>query len=180
MIAKPNVHKSRRLTLRPLVASDARQIACLAGDWDVARMTDRIPYPYREADAMAWISGLPTSEQVFAIEFGSTLIGLCGVMNRAPGVAEIGYWLGKPWWGRGFATEATSTLLRYCFKHLKMQRLTCCHYVDNSASERVIKKLGFEKTGTCEAWCQARRRNVQAIQYELKRPRLVFLWRSAA
>ncbi len=179
MLAKPTILKCKRLQLRPLTNEDAPQIALLAGEWDIARMTDRIPYPYQEQDALKWIDGLPAEEQVFAIDLDGTLIGLCGLMERKSGEAEIGYWIGKPWWGAGYATEATSALLSYCFKHRKLSRLICCHYIDNPASARVIQKLGFEESGECSAWCQARRKNVLAITYELKRPRLAFLWRPA-
>ncbi len=177
MRTKPTIRKSKRLLLRPLTRRDAPQIALLAGEWNVACMTDRIPYPYQEQDAMEWINGLPPEEHVFAIDLNGTLIGLCGVLERKQGEAEIGYWIGKPWWGDGYATEATTALLSYCFKERKFSRLICCHYFDNLASARVIKKLGFEKTGECSAWCQARRQQVPAVTYELKRPRFIFLWR---
>ena len=172
--------RSKRLVLRPLAKQDAPQIAVLAGDWDVARMTARIPYPYQETDAVEWINALPENEHVFVIEQNATFVGLCGVTICEHDSAEIGYWIGKPWWGVGYATEAAAALVRYCFKELKLQRLTCCHYIDNSASARVIEKLGFEPTGECSAWCQARRKDVPAITYELKRPRFAFLWRPAA
>lgn len=177
MRAKANSQKRKRLQLRALVKGDAPQIALLAGEWDVASMTDRIPYPYLEQDALEWIDDLPPGEEVFAIDLDGTLIGLCGVMERSSGEAEIGYWIGKPWWGAGYATEATTSLLNHCFKVRKFARITCCHYIDNPASARVIAKLGFEKTGERSAWCQARRKDVRAVTYELKRPRLAFLWR---
>jgi len=176
---KPTVQKSKRLVLRPLTKCDAPQIALLAGDWEVARMTDRIPYPYQEHDAMEWIDGLPPEEHVFAVDLDGTLIGLCGLREREQGAAEIGYWIGKPWWGAGYATEATTALLNYCFKERKIARLVCCHYFDNPASARVIEKLGFEKTGECRAWCQARRQDIPAVTYQLKRPRFGSLWRTA-
>lgn len=178
MQTQHRIRKSNRLILRPLIKSDAPQIALLAGEWDVARMTDRIPYPYQELDAMEWIDGLPPEEHVFAIELDGTLIGLCGVVEGTQGDAEIGYWIGKPWWGMGYATEATKALVTYCFKVRKLSRLVCCHYDDNLSSARVIKKLGFAKTGESTNWCQARRRDVPTVTYELKRPRFVFLWSS--
>lgn len=179
MGTKAIIRKSKRLHYRAPTKSDAPQIVVLAGDWDVASMTDRIPYPYLEQDALEWIDGLPEEEEVFAIDLDGTLIGLCGVTDRKNGDAEIGYWIGKPWWGKGYATEATTALLNYCFKQRKFARVVCCHYVDNAASARVIAKLGFEKTGDCSAWCQARRKDVPALTYELKRPRFAFLWRPA-
>ena len=63
------------------------------------------------------------------------------------GNREIGYWIGKPWWGRGFATEATHTLMEHCFDACGFRRLTCGHFVDNPASARVIAKLGFRRVG---------------------------------
>jgi len=177
MSAKPTIQNGKRLQLRPLTQDDAPQIAYLAGAWEVARMTDRIPYPYQENDALEWIYGLPAEEQVFAITLNDTLIGLCGLTERNQGEAEIGYWIGKPWWGVGYASEAASVLIRYAFRERKLSRLTCCHYFDNPASARVIQKLGFEKKGECRAWCEARRVDVPAITYELKRPRFAFLWR---
>lgn len=162
---------TQRLVLRPLRPDDARAIATLAGDWDVARMTDRIPYPYTHSQAMSWIDDLPETEQVFAIDLAGQLIGLCGLMQRSGQEAEIGYWIGKPWWEHGYAFEAAQALVRHAFKTLKFSELTCCHYIDNPRSQRVIEKLGFEKSCNCTSWCDARRRDVQAIRYTLKKPR---------
>lgn len=175
-----NIRNTPRLRLRPLRTGDAVQIARLAGDWDVARMTARIPYPYTEAQANEWIDGLPDNEEVFAIEKDARLIGLCGLMKTNDEVAEIGYWIGKQWWGDGLATEAAAELIRYAFRTLKIARITCCHYEDNPASRRVIEKLGFTETGRCVSWCDARRRDVPTITYQLARPRIAFLWRPAA
>lgn len=180
MRLKSNQIRGKRVALRTLTADDAPHIATLAGDWDVARMTDRIPYPYRERDALTWIDGLPDNERVFAIDLDGRLVGMCGVMLHPEGDAEIGYWIGRPWWGQGFATEAAALLIKYCFRDLKLSGITSGHYIDNPASQRVIEKLGFQKIGARYSWCQARRREVAAIIYELKRPRFAFLWRPAA
>ena len=99
--------KTARLRLRPLTPSDAGDIATLAGDWDVARMTGRIRHPYSLVDADQWISKLSDDEFVRGVELDGKLIGAVGYVPNEDGSAEIGYWIGKPYWGHGFATEAT-------------------------------------------------------------------------
>jgi RimJ/RimL family protein N-acetyltransferase len=173
--------RTKRLILRELDTGDARPISALAGDWDVARMTARIPFPYSEPLAHHWMRGIEPGEYVRGVELDGTLIGAVGYMPQADGSAEIGYWIGKPWWGRGFATEAARALVRYCFGTARIDRLTCCHFVDNPASKRVIDKLGFRLIGPCTAWCEARGSEVATIRYERRRPVLArLLWRPAA
>ena len=98
--------RSQRLTYRPLDARDAGRIAVLAGEWDVARMTSRIPHPYSLIDADQWIASIDHDEFVRGVERDGELIGAVGYISGEPRQAEIGYWIGKPWWGNGYATEA--------------------------------------------------------------------------
>jgi [ribosomal protein S5]-alanine N-acetyltransferase len=172
--------KTKRLHLRPLDGRDAPRIAALAGDWAVASMTARIPYPYTEKLSQQWISGLDPGEFVRAIELEGELIGATGYFPHDDGDVEIGYWIGHPWWGRGFATEAARLLVRYCFADKGMPRLVCSHFIDNSGSQRVIEKLGFTATGTCQAYCEARQCDVATVRYELRRPLMARFWRRAA
>lgn len=165
------VLRTARLALRPLGHGDVARIAVLAGDWDVASMTARVPYPYTEADARHWLDFLEPGEVVRGIECDGELIGLTGYAPEDNGrSAEIGYWIGKPHWGHGYATEAAGALIAHCFSRQRFERLTCCHFADNAASARVIAKLGFRSTGSCRCWCEARRREAEAIRYELARP----------
>ena len=167
-----------RLTLRPLDLSDAGAVAALAGDWDVACMTGRIPHPYTLRDADRWIADIAPHEFVRAVVHHGELIGAVGYAPHEDGSAEIGYWIGKPFWRQGFASEAAQALVAHCFDHERRSRLTCCHFVDNAASQRIIAKLGFKPTGHSDTWCEARQAKVAAIQYERRRsrlPRLPFL-----
>lgn len=160
--------RTRRLTLRPLAPRDAATLAQLAGDWDVARMTSRIPFPYGVAQARAWLAMLD-GQSAFGIVYRWRLIGVCGFRAESETEAEIGYWLGRPWWGRGFATEAGSRLVEHCFG-LGFTTLTCSHFIDNPASARVIAKLGFEPAGPANTWCEARGQYVTALSYRLQAP----------
>ncbi|MFA5949833.1 MAG: GNAT family N-acetyltransferase [Hyphomicrobium sp.] len=165
--------RTRRLKFREIDVQDVPRIAHYAGDWDVARMTARIPYPYSEQLAFDWMANLAEDEFVRAILFEGEMIGAVGYIPNGNGTAEIGYWLGKPWWGRGFATEAASALMRHCFLDAGFTGLTCCHFTDNAGSARVIAKLGFRRSGMCTAWCDARQAEVAAVTYERRRPLLM-------
>jgi RimJ/RimL family protein N-acetyltransferase len=172
--------RSPRLTYRPIDPRDASRIAVLAGDWDIARMTARIPHPYSLVDADQWIASIGGDEFVRAIEHQGELIGAVGYIEHDREQAEIGYWIGKPWWGRGFATEAAEALVRHCFTTARIDRLTCCHFVDNPASARIIAKLGFRLVGPCTAWSEARGAEAATLTYERRRPVLARFWRRAA
>lgn len=166
--------KTARLILRPVSAADAPRIAILGGDWDVARMTGRIPFPYSEEAAQHWVSDLAEGEVVFGIEKDGALIGICGFSPTEPRIAELGYWIGKPYWGHGYATEAAQALLTYGFTKAGMKRFVCSHFLDNDASGRVAIKLGFRPTGKCMGWCEARHQHLPALRYERQRQ-----WREA-
>ena len=137
---------TERLLLRPFRRSDAAEFTRLAGDWAVASMTSDIPYPLSQTQAMAWLK--PGRGEVrFAIELEGRLIGGAGYYRRRSGAAELGFWLGRPWWGRGYATEATQAIVRYGFQARKLPGFTSSHFVDNWASAGVLRKLGFEPVG---------------------------------
>lgn len=170
---------TRRLVLRPLTVHDAERVAELAGDWDVARMTGQIPYPYTVDLAVDWIATFEEDEKAFAITLDRELIGVCGYRPMEGEVAELGYWIGKPYWGKGYATEAAAAIIVHCFEIVKVKTMTCAHFADNVVSARVIKKLGFSPTGKEACWCEARRRDVDAMSYELERPSTNWLRRFA-
>lgn len=179
-LVKPAQIKTARLILRPLVDADAEHIARFAGDWDIARMTARIPYPYSVELAHQWIGELSEGEVVRGITYNGELVGVTGYLPDNDGAAEVGYWIGKPWWGRGFATEAADAMIKYCFNTEKIARVTCSHFIDNPASQRVITKLGFQLVGPARAYCDARRRDVATLRYERLRPRRFSWLRRAA
>jgi RimJ/RimL family protein N-acetyltransferase len=171
--------RSPRLTYRPIEARDASRIAALAGDWDIARMTARIPHPYSLIDADLWIASIGDDEFVRGVERDGELIGAVGYIARDDAQAEIGYWIGRPWWGNGYATEAARTLMSHCFDDVGFKRLTCGHFYDNPASARVIAKLGFRRVGHDAQWCEARKSDVPMIKYARRRP-LLAGWRRSA
>ena len=140
---------TERLLLRPFRRNDAADFTRLAGDWAVASMTSDIPYPLNPKQAVAWLR--PGRGEVrFAIELDGRLIGGAGYYRRRSGAAELGFWLGRPWWGRGYATEAAHAALDYCFEVAGFERIISAIDPKNARSIAVAQRLGMEPDGTLE------------------------------
>jgi RimJ/RimL family protein N-acetyltransferase len=142
------VLKTERLTLRAPRRADARIIAKLANDRRIAENTLRVPHPYGIGDAEQFIATVNASdgETCFVVTLDGAPIGACGLVPREDG-AEIGYWLGVAYWGRGFATEAVRAVIDHAFGDLAHDTLQSGARVSNPASRRVLEKCGFQWTG---------------------------------
>ena len=140
--------ETARLMLRAPSDRDVPAMVALAGDRRVAENTARIPHPYTAADAVGLLASVNQNggETVFAIELDGALIGMCGLDLRQDG-AELGYWLGVPFWGHGYATEAARALIDCAFAKFGHEVLLSGARVSNPASRRVLEKCGFQWTG---------------------------------
>jgi RimJ/RimL family protein N-acetyltransferase len=127
----------------------------LCGDWDVARTTANIPHPYDQSMAEAWIrTHRPAFEAgeatTYAITLNETvqLVGAIGIhINKSNRIGEIGYWIGKLFWNRGYATEAVKAVIAYGFEQLGLNRIHARHMTKNAASGRVMEKAGMKFEG---------------------------------
>ncbi len=154
-ITRPLLATSR-LVLRPFRPADAAVVVHLAGDRDVAAGTLTIPHPYPQEHAARWISTHPRLaeeglELVLAVTRGEdeALVGAVGlVLAPQHRRAELGYWIGRPYWGSGYATEAARALLLHGFDVLELNRIQACHFVRNPASGAVMRKIGMRYEGT--------------------------------
>lgn len=145
-----------RLILRPFASSDAKEVQCLAGDCAIADTTQNIPHPYEDGMAETWISkhqGMFEQQKgvTFAITYKSNgvLIGAISLVGISKGhQAELGYWIGKPYWNQGICTEAGYAVLQYAFSVIGLVRVHSCHISRNPASGRVLKKLSMQYEGS--------------------------------
>src|SRR6185312_12825187 len=143
------VLETKRLALRAPRLEDAKMVTALANDRRIAENTARIPHPYRISDAETFIGGAgKAGEAAFLITLrDGTAIGVCGIMFHYDDMPELGYWLGVPYWGQGYATEALHALIDYAFTDLAHDSLQAVSRVTNPASRRVLEKCGFQWTG---------------------------------
>lgn len=143
-----------RLVLDAFTLADASAVHEYAGNIEVARMTANIPHPYPEGAAEAWIAShqqafLDDRDLVFAIRFpDGKLAGAINLAIKRPHQqAELGYWIGQPFWGQGIATEAARCVIDHGFSCLGLERVYARHMGGNPASGRVMEKAGFMREG---------------------------------
>jgi RimJ/RimL family protein N-acetyltransferase len=144
------VLETERLILRAPCFKDAEAIAALVNDRRIAQNTARIPHPYGLADAQAFLTAANANggEIVFLICAPSGgIVGCCGIARLDGETPEIGYWLGVPFWGKGYATEAARAVIDHAFGDLDYDTLLAGARVSNPASRRVLQKCGFQWTG---------------------------------
>ena len=143
--------RTTRLLLRPGWAEDAPALASAIADEAIVRNLSTAPWPYGVAEAEAFLAAPrdPIFPSFLITERTSSaprLVGACGLARRPSGAVELGYWIARPHWNRGFATEAGQALIDIA-RTLKLPQLEASHFVDNPASGRVLEKLGFAATG---------------------------------
>jgi RimJ/RimL family protein N-acetyltransferase len=164
------VLETERLVLRAPRLEDANVVAALANDRRIAENTVRIPHPYRVADAREWIGGanMQAGERSFLIERNGSVIGACGLELRHD-LPEIGYWLGVPYWGKGYATEAVRALIDHAFDELGHDTLVAGARISNPASRRLLEKCGFQWTGVALQRIRAIRSSAPLDRFRLER-----------
>jgi 8-oxo-dGTP diphosphatase len=179
--------ESERLRLRALRPNDAPSIVILVNDWEVVRYTTSIPYPYDLAMAREFIASqgarwsvwrpeaAPVEEVAFAIERKSDreLVGCIGLQPgetpSGPRGLEFGYWIGKTYWNRGYASEAVATLTRFAFERLGVEEIWAAAVPVNDASHRVLEKNGFVVAGAGTRESEMRGHSLPVITRKLGR-----------
>ncbi|BBK34481.1 8-oxo-dGTP diphosphatase [Stella humosa] len=159
-----------------MTPADAPAITALAASWEVARYTQRIPHPYPAGAAEAFIAQAAADRaaghaEVFAVtrRDDGTFIGNIGLeQGDREGELEVGYWLGMPYWGQGFATEAVKGAIRHAFS-FEVPRIVFAEvHPDNVASCRVLERAGMVETGRVQT--RLRGTPVETVRYEIARP----------
>jgi ribosomal-protein-alanine N-acetyltransferase len=170
------VLESERLILRPPRPSDIQSMAVWLSDFDVARMTARVPHPYGESDAEAFVAAGAPNRFVIQHKRGDVFLGMAGL--HVDEGCEFGYWLGKPFWGQGYATEAARRLAMFAFETLHLESLHAGWFYDNPASGHVLAKLGARHNGSQLRDCRAR--GMPILCHDMLLTRADFLRKQAA
>ena len=164
--------QTERLSLRPVQTGDADNLAAYLGDFGVSRSLGRVPHPYAREQAVNWIAASqiprPADDTGFVLDLGEGLIGGIGFRSE-DGVPNLGYWLAKPYWGQGLMSEAAAAVLAWLFEVSDHNLVRSGVFEGNSASLRILQKLGFEVTGHSLVNCLAQDTELPNIDTELKR-----------
>ena len=144
--------RTERLLLRPAWGEDEGALFRAIADERIVRNLATAPWPYLPEHASGWIAAerkasRPASLIFLRTEATPLLIGGIGIHDAPSGEVELGYWIARPHWGRGYATEAGRAVLAFARETLGLGRLVAGHFLDNPASGSVLRKLGFQPTG---------------------------------
>ena len=171
---------TERLVLRQPVITDAVRMSALLTDEDIVRMTCTIPYPYLPLAAEFWIIQHAANRRLgnsfgYAIsQGGGEIMGVMDLFTNGDGDKEIGYWIGRPYWGNGFITEAAQAVLDEGFRTFDVDYIDAGYFYDNPASGRVLEKLGFErKEMGSNLYSVARGERAAGIELRLPRPETI-------
>ena len=140
-----------RLTLNHFCEADIPELVALIGVREVAANTLRIPHPYEEKHAREFLARIAKENELrLAIRLRSDG-RLCGGAGLHPEIqhqrAELGYWIGVPFWGNGYATEAARAVVRHGFEQFKLNRIFAAHFKGNEGSGNVLRKIGMKHEG---------------------------------
>jgi ribosomal-protein-alanine N-acetyltransferase len=143
------------VVLRPFEPGDALRVQLLAGEREVAETTAVIPHPYPEGAAATWIAAQARDlaagrEYTYAVTLSedSLLVGAIGLRPTATEHENLGYWIGRPYWGRGYATAAARAVIALAFSFLELDLIAASHLARNPASARVMAKCGMQPLRT--------------------------------
>jgi RimJ/RimL family protein N-acetyltransferase len=146
--ASPCVLETERLTLRRPTLADVKAIAGLANDRRIAENTRRLPHPYSQEHAIAFVRAIADNRKtVYLIENNFVPVGMVGVDWRETDAPELGYWLGVDHWGQGFATEAARAAIDLTFEEFDVEHLLSGARVANPSSRNILEKCGFQWSG---------------------------------
>ncbi|WP_299475854.1 GNAT family N-acetyltransferase [uncultured Roseibium sp.] len=173
---RTSVIETERLVVRPPRADDIDRCAELLGDYEVAKMLSRVPYPYDleqgrqylEKSLARWENLAEADELGFHIDHEGELIGGLG-FKKLQETPEIGYWLGRPYWGKGFMSEALNAAICWVFENTAHERLACEAMTENPASIKVMERTGFRPVGEVSCVSVSRGETLPAIRSEMTR-----------
>lgn len=166
--------RTPRLLLRPAWAEDADALFRAIGDERIVRNLATAPWPYLPEHAAQWAAACRPTHRPASLIFLCTgaapeLIGGIGIHDTPDGAVELGYWIARNHWGRGYATEAGRAVLAFARDALRLPRLIAGHFLDNPSSGSVLRKLGFQPTGGIAARpCLARGEDAPMAEFVIE------------
>lgn len=173
--------ETERMDLRALEKSELPRLADLLGEWDIVRWLTVVPFPYTVKHAEEFYGDLQPGYAkgepqffVMSLKTDGKLIGGVGLhpprgTNAAAGESEIGYWLGRDYWGRGLMSEAAGAVIDFAFNQIGTEAVCASTSLDNKASQKVLQKIGLRDCGVCLRDYEALRGSDKIIRWLLTR-----------
>ena len=141
------IHTDRLILRKAISEQEKISLVSQIGDWEVVKWLANAPYPYTDDDLEDYLLISDSNQFDLNIFLGKQLIGRVGLTLDGDNYYDLGYWIGKDYWGKGYATESSKKLLEYVLDKLDLLKIKSGYFVGNSASGNVLKKLGFKEVG---------------------------------
>ena len=141
------IHTDRLILRKAISKQDKILLVSQIGDWEVVKWLANVPYPYTYNDCEDYFLISDSNQYALNIFLDNKLIGGVSLTLDGDNYYDLGYWLGKDYWGKGYATESSKKLLEYALEKLNSPKIKSGYFVDNLSSGNVLKKLGFKEVG---------------------------------
>ena len=160
--------KTDRLILKkPKTKEDKTSLVSQIGDWEVVKWFSKIPYELT-MNCEDHLKMSNKNEFDLSIFLGDKLIGGVGLaLHDDDNYYELGYWLGKDYWGKGYATESSKYLLEYALEQLDSPKIKTSYFIDNLPSGNILKKLGFKEIGIVKRYSEPNKKEMNMMLVEL-------------
>ena len=141
------IHTDRLILRKAISGQEKISLVSQVGYWEVVKWLANVPYPYTYDDLEDYLLISDSNQFDLNIFLGNQLIGRVGLTLDGDNYYDLGYWIGKDYWGKGYATESSKELLEYVLDKLDSPKIKSAYFVDNFSSGNVLKKLGFKEDG---------------------------------
>ena len=157
------IHTDRLILRKAISEQEKISLVSQIGDWEVVKWLANAPYPYTDDDLEDYLLISDSNQFDLNIFLGKQLIGRVGLTLDGDNYYDLGYWIGKDYWGKGYATESSKKLLEYILCQLNSPKIKSGYFVGNFASGNVLKKLGFKEVGVEKRYSDSNKKEMDLM-----------------
>ena len=157
------LHTDRLILRKAISGQEKISLVSQVGDWEVVKWLANVPYPYIYDDLEDYLLISDSNQFDLNIFLGNQLIGRVGLTLDGDNYYDLGYWIGKDYWGKGYATESSKYLLEYALGKLDSPKIKSGYFIDNLPSGNVLKKLGFKEVGIEKRYSDSHKKEMEMM-----------------
>ena len=157
------IHTDRLILRKAISEQEKISLVSQIGDWEVVKWLANAPYPYTDDDLEDYLLISDSNQFDLNIFLNNKLIGRVGLTLDGDNYYDLGYWIGKDYWGKGYATESSKKLLEYVLDKLDLPKIKSGYFVGNFVSGNVLKKLGFKEVGVEKRYSDSNKKEMDLM-----------------
>ena len=157
------IHTDRLILRKAISEQEKISLVSQIGDWEVVKWLANAPYPYTDDDLEDYLLISDSNQFDLNIFLNNKLIGGVSLTLDDDNYYDLGYWIGKDYWGKGYATESSKKLLEYVLDKLDLPKIKSGYFVGNFVSGNVLKKLGFKEVGVEKRYSDSNKKEMDLM-----------------